>query len=162
EASVVTKKIAAAAAALAVATTTFAQQQARIFDGNAWWAHVKFLADDKLEGRETGSEGLRQAEAYVVDQITKAGLEPAGTNGFYQPVKFVSRQVNEAKSSVALIRDQKIEPLVFGDDTYFNTRVDLSQEEIAAPLVFAGNGLQIPEKNHDDLAGLDLKGKIAV
>jgi Zn-dependent M28 family amino/carboxypeptidase len=158
----VTKKLVTAVAALAIATAALPQHPARIFDGNAWWAHIKFLADDKLEGRETGSEGLRKAEAYVVDQISNAGLQPAGTNGFYQPVKFVSRQIDEQKSSVALIHENKAEALAFGDDTFFNTRVDLSQEEITAPLVFAGYGLQIPEKNHDDLAGLELKGKIVV
>ncbi|MGB7437212.1 MAG: hypothetical protein WBW49_17485, partial [Candidatus Acidiferrum sp.] len=39
------------------------------FDGNTWWSHVKFLADDSLEGRDTGSEGLRKAQAYAVDQF---------------------------------------------------------------------------------------------
>src|SRR5215469_10384590 len=41
------------------------------FDGKSWWEHVKVLADDKMEGRETGSEGLRKAEAYVVEQAKK-------------------------------------------------------------------------------------------
>jgi hypothetical protein len=52
------------------------------FDGKSWWAHVRFLADDSLEGRNTGSEGLRKAQAYAVEQLQKAGLEPAGTDGF--------------------------------------------------------------------------------
>ena len=59
------------------------------FDGKSWWAHVKFLADDSLQGRNTGSEGLRKAQAYAVEQLQKAGLEPAGTDGFYNP--FASR-----------------------------------------------------------------------
>jgi len=164
EALAVTRRSLAAGviAAIALSITALAQQPAKIFDGNAWWAHIKFLADDKLEGRETGSAGLRTAESYVVDHLTKAGLQPAGTNGFYQPVKFVSRQIVEDQSSVALVRDGKTEPLSFSEDTFFNTRVDLAQEEITAPLLFAGYGLKIPEKNHDDLAGLDLKGKVVV
>ena len=83
EALAVTRTSFAAATALALAVAALAQQPAKLFDGNAWWAHIKFLADDKLEGRETGSQGLRAAEAYVVDQLTKAGLQPAGSNGFY-------------------------------------------------------------------------------
>ena len=43
----------------------------------------------------------------------------------------------------------------------FSTRIDLAPE-VDAPLVFVGYGLTIPEKNYDDLAGLDLKGKVAV
>jgi Zn-dependent M28 family amino/carboxypeptidase len=138
------------------------QQSIKLFNGDSWWAHVKFLADDRLEGRETGSEGLRQAEAYVVDQLTKAGAQPAGVNGYYQPVKFVSREIVEKDSSVALTNAGKTELLVLGDDTYFNTHVDLATEEITAPLVFCGYGLKIPENNFDDLAGLDLHDKIVV
>src|SRR5258708_9550424 len=43
----------------------------------------------------------------------------------------------------------------------FSTRVDLAPV-IDAPLVFVGYGLQVPENQHDDFAGLDLKGKVAV
>ena len=135
---------------------------ARHFDGQSWWAHVKFLADDNLEGRETGSDGLRKAESYVVDQFSKAKLQPAGTNGFYQPVKFISRQIVEKDSSASLLVSGKSGPLTLGDDAYFSTRAELSSEEITASLVFVGYGLKIPEKNYDDLSGLDLHGKIVV
>ena len=134
----------------------------RHFDGKTWWEHIKVVADDRMEGRETGSEGLGKAEAYVVEQLTKTGVQPAGTDGFYQPVKFISRQIVEKNCKIALIRNGAVEPLALGEDTYFNTRVDLAEQEISAPLVFAGYGLKIPEKRYDDLAGLDLKGKIAV
>jgi len=132
------------------------------FDGKTWWKHVQVLADDKMEGRDTGSPGLRKAEAYIVDQLTKAGLQPAGSQGFYQPVRFVQREIDESHSSAALVRDGRPEPLSLGEDAFFSARVDLAPEEITAPLVFTGYGLQVPEKGYDDLAGLDLRGKIAV
>jgi Zn-dependent M28 family amino/carboxypeptidase len=132
------------------------------FDGKTWWKHVQVLAADDMEGRETGSAGLRKAEAYIVDQLTRNGLQPAGSNGFYQPVRFVQRDIDESRSSAALLRDGKPEPLSLGEDAYFSTRVDLAPEELMAPLVFAGYALQVPEKGFDDFSGLDLKGKIAV
>jgi Zn-dependent M28 family amino/carboxypeptidase len=132
------------------------------FDGKSWWDHVRVLADDNMEGRETGSPGLRRAQAYVVEQLKKSGIEPAGADGFYQPVKFIQRQVIEKDSFAALVRDGKSEPLTPGDDMLFSTRSDTGEKEIAAPLVFAGYGLQIPEKNFDDLAGQNLSGKIVV
>src|SRR5438128_2489253 len=142
---------------LGLAVNLWARQPvANHFDGKTWWNHVKVLADDKMEGRETGSEGLRKAEEYVVQQLTKAGLEPAGTNGYYQPVKI------EKDSTAALVRNGTEEPLSLGEDAYFSTRVDLTSDEVKAPLVFVGYGLKIPEKNYDDFAGLDLKGKMAV
>jgi Zn-dependent M28 family amino/carboxypeptidase len=131
------------------------------FDGQTWWDYVKVLAADNMEGRETGSKGLQAAEAYVVTQLKKAGLEPAGTNGYYQPVKFQARQIVEKDSKLALIRDGKTEPLTLGEDTFFSTRGDLARQ-VQAPLVFVGWGLTVPEQNYDDLAGLDLKGKVAV
>jgi len=148
----------------ALAAAAQAQQQTPNlhFDGDSWWAHVKVLADDNMEGRETGSEGLRKAAAYAADQLAKAGLQPAGTKGFYQAIKFVQRQIDEKNSSAALVRDGKAEPLTLGEDAYFGTRVEGSKGEVTAPLVFAGNGLKVPEKNYDDLADLDLHGKIVV
>ncbi|HEY6968438.1 MAG TPA: M28 family metallopeptidase [Candidatus Angelobacter sp.] len=139
-----------------------AQQPAEThFDGKTWWDHVKVLADDNMEGRETGSAGLRKAEAYVVEQLKQDGLQPAGVNGYYQPVKFESRQIVEKDSSLALVRDGKAQLLTLGDDAIFSTRIDLAPS-VEAPLVFVGYGLTVPEMNYDDLAGLDLKGRVAV
>jgi Zn-dependent M28 family amino/carboxypeptidase len=146
---------------LLLAVSVLSQVAPTHFDGKTWWDYVKVLAADNMEGRETGSKGLQAAEAYVVEQLKQAGLEPAGTNGYYQPVKFQSRQIVEKDSSLALIRDGKTEPLTLGEDAFFSTRVDLAPE-VQAPLVFVGWGLSIPEQNYDDLAGLDLKGKVAV
>jgi Zn-dependent M28 family amino/carboxypeptidase len=140
----------------------FAQQgNAPSFDGKSWWEHIKVLAADNMEGRDTGSPGLKKAEAYVVGKLKSAGLQPAGVKGYYQPVKFVSRQLVEQESNAALLRDGKAETLTLGEDAFFSTRVDLAPE-VEAPLVFVGYGLSIPENDFDDLAGLNLKGKVAV
>jgi Zn-dependent M28 family amino/carboxypeptidase len=149
---------------LALAAVSAAQQNSSAphFDGNSWWSHVKFLADDSLEGRDTGSEGLRKAQAYAVEQLQKAGLEPAGANGFYQPVRFNQYEVDEAKSSLALVTGGQSKLLSFADDAFINTRSTRASASLSAPLVFIGYGLQIPEKNLDELAGLDLQGKIVV
>ena len=116
-----------------------------LFDGKSWWDHVKVLADDSMEGRETGSLGLRKAEAYVVEQLKRAGLEPAGIDGFYQNIKFVQRQIDENSSYAFLSLNGQANQVTLGDDAYFSTRVEGSDEEINAPMVFAGNGLQVPE-----------------
>jgi Zn-dependent M28 family amino/carboxypeptidase len=154
--------IVAALAFTIAAGAGFAQQGGQgHFDGKTWWGYIKVLADDNMEGRDTGSDGLRRAEAYIVEQLKRNGLEPAGSDGFYQPVKFESREIIEKDSSAALMQNGKSEPLVLGEDVYFGTRVDLAPE-VETPLVFIGYGLKIPEQNYDDLAGLDLKGKVVV
>jgi Zn-dependent M28 family amino/carboxypeptidase len=131
------------------------------FNGTSWWNYVKILAADNMEGRETGSPGLRKAQEYVVEQLKRAGLEPVGTASYYQPVRFESRQIVENESNLALVHNGQIEPLTLGDDAIFSTRVDLAPA-VDAPLVFAGYGLAIPELGHDDLAGLDLRDKVVV
>ncbi|HYL82612.1 MAG TPA: M28 family metallopeptidase [Candidatus Angelobacter sp.] len=150
---------------IVVAVAAVAQQSATTashFDGNSWWAHVKFLADDSLEGRNTGSEGLRKAEAYAVEQLQKASLEPAGVNGFYQPVRFTQFEVDESKSSLALVSKGQSTPLSFADDAFISSHSTRSTVYLGAPLVFIGYGLKIPEKNLDELAGLNLNGKVVV
>jgi Zn-dependent M28 family amino/carboxypeptidase len=149
---------------LSVAIAAIAQQTppASHFDGNSWWAHVKFLADDSLEGRDTGSEGLKKAQAYAVEQLQKAGLEPAGVNGFYQPVRLTQFQVDESKSALGLVAKGKFTPLSFEDDAFISSRSTRSTVYLGAPLVFVGYGLRIPEKNLDELAGLNLVGKVVV
>jgi Zn-dependent M28 family amino/carboxypeptidase len=131
------------------------------FDGKLWWDYVKILAADDMEGRETGSPGLRKAQEYVVEQLKTAGLEPAGYKGYYQPIQLVSRQIVERDSSLAVVHKGQVEPLTLGDDAIFNTRVDLAPS-VEAPLVFAGYGLTIPELGYNDLAGLDLRDKVVV
>src|SRR5580765_3291043 len=146
---------------LCVASFEATQKPAKLmFDGKSWWDHVKVIADDSMEGRETGSLGLRKAEAYAVEQLKRAGLEPAGTDGFYQNIQFVQRQIDEKNSYAFLTKDGQSNPVALGDDAYFSTRVEGSDQEVNAPLVFAGNGLQVPESHLDELAGLDLKGKV--
>ncbi|HYU46289.1 MAG TPA: M28 family metallopeptidase [Terriglobales bacterium] len=149
------------ASTLLVFAITAAAQTVPHFDGQTWWNHIKVLADDKLEGRDTGSRGEREAQKYAVERLKNAGAEPAGSDGFYQPVKFVSRQIVEKDCSLTLIRDGKREPLALGEDAIIGTRI-MPAPEVEAPLVFAGYGLKVPEKNYDDFAGIDVRGKIVV
>ncbi|PYU11148.1 MAG: peptidase M28 [Acidobacteria bacterium] len=70
--------------------------------------------------------------------------------------------MDESKSSLALVSKGKAEPLSFADDAFISSRATRSTVYLEAPLVFVGYGLKIPEKNLDELAGLDLNGKVAV
>lgn len=55
--------------------------------------HVNFLADDTLEGREAGSRGGHAAAKYIVEHLQNIGLEPAGTNGFFQAFRGNERNI---------------------------------------------------------------------
>ncbi|HWB97584.1 MAG TPA: M20/M25/M40 family metallo-hydrolase [Bryobacteraceae bacterium] len=114
-----------------------------------------------MEGRNTGSAGHRKAAAYVAGEFERAGLKAAGTSGYLQPVRFHTRRVEEKGSSLELVRKGSVERITWGEDAFVSARVDPAPA-LEAGLVFVGYGLSVPEMHYDDLAGLNLKGKVAV
>lgn len=148
----------------AAANATTTDDEAR---GRAWWAHVQYLADPAMKGRQTGSEEFEKAAAYVVEKFKSYGLQPAGVDGtFYQPVKFDVQRVLADQSSISLVIEGKTTPLVLGEDAILGTRA-AQPKTINAPLVFIGYGLHLPEAQYDDFNSAEvpwdsLKGKIVV
>ena len=116
-----------------------------------WWGHVKILAADNMEGRDTGSEGYRRAARYVVEQFEKAGLKPAGESGYYQPVPLRAVRLRKEQSSIALIDGERVTPLRIYQDIMVTPRVGMPVA-ITSQMIFAG----------DDVSGVDFTGKIAV
>jgi Peptidase family M28 len=152
-----------ASVALAFACSSAAWAQNPDWDalGKRWWAHVQFLADDSLEGRDTGSRGFEKAADYMAEQFRAAGLQPAGVNGYRQPMDFDVARIDESRSAIELLRDGKVQPMKLGDDAILGVN-PRAAENVEAAVVFAGYGLVVPELHYDDLAGLDVKGKIVV
>jgi len=130
-------------------------------EGSRWWAHVRRLASDEMEGRGTGTPGYRRAARYVEKVLSSAGVAPAGAAGWEQPVRLRSRRLLEDRSRVALVRGGAEEPLAFGDDVIVSVRTDPAPE-LDAPVVFVGYGVSAPGQGHDDFAGIDLRGKLAM
>jgi Peptidase family M28 len=56
--------------------------------------HLSFIASDALEGRGTPSRGLDLAAEYIAAQFRRAGLEPAGDNGYFQTATLTAREQN--------------------------------------------------------------------
>src|SRR5687767_2763827 len=135
--------------------------QEPISEGKRWWRHVEVLASDALQGRNVGTPGLEKAIAYVETEFKSAGLKPAGVGGHRQPVKLESRTLVPEKSKVSRRLDGAELKLTIREDVTLNPRAEWDGP-IEAPMVFVGYGLSIPEAGWDDLAGIDLRGKIAV
>jgi Zn-dependent M28 family amino/carboxypeptidase len=135
--------------------------------GKVWWAHVQKLADPSMNGRLTGSDDYLRAAAYVVDQFKAYGLTPAGVDGgYFQPVHFDVQRVIASKSSMNLVVDGKVTPLVLGEDAILGSR-SAQVGKVDAPLVFLGYGLHLAESQYDDFNSAEvpmsaLKGKIVV
>jgi len=104
-----------------------------------WWAHVVALANDGMEGRDTGSAGYLRAERYVVDRFQKAGLKPAGENGYLQPVPMHVVRLRTDQSSIELVRNDGVHKLEWLRQISTGARVGLP-ESLEGDLVFLGDG----------------------
>ncbi len=98
------------------------EQQANTALTTAIKNHVQYLADDKLEGRRTGTKGESLAMQYVIDQYTKAGIEPKGSDGYIQPFEInEGKQITTSNQLVingkALILNTHYFPLAFSANT---------------------------------------------
>ncbi len=123
-------------------------------------AHMKFLASDLMEGRETGSRGYDIAAQYVATQFELMGLQPAGTDGYMQPVKFMKTTLVEGSSKAGIESAGGYTPLEFGVDFMTRGSYGAPQNGVTAPVVFVGFGISAPSLDHDDYENIDVKGKI--
>ncbi len=126
-------------------------------------AHMAFLADDLLEGREAGTRGYDIAANYVASQYAQLGVKPGGGNGSYlQRVPLLAfKNASEGAFSVTGADGQAV-ALKFGEDYLPSAQAQATEVAVSAPLVFVGYGVVAPGMNRDDYAGLDVKGKIVV
>jgi Zn-dependent M28 family amino/carboxypeptidase len=128
-----------------------------------WWSDIAAIAADNTEGRLTGSLGYLRAASYVLSRFKDEGLQPAGIEGYLQPVAFEQQIVDQSASTAELIAaDGTATDLHVGEDTAIAAGGGPRPTRVEAPLVFIGYGLHLPGQGHDDFAGMDLKGKIAV
>jgi hypothetical protein len=125
-------------------------------------AHVRVLADDRMEGRATATRGYDMAAEYVAGQMRSLGLWPGGPAGYLQPVPFLRGQIDQAASAFELRRGAETVPLEVGRDVLFNPDYLRTKWTTEAPLVFVGYGVSAPELGYDDFTGLDVRGKVLV
>ncbi|MGE0160204.1 MAG: M28 family peptidase [Gemmatimonadales bacterium] len=120
-------------------------------------AHVRYLADDALEGRAVGSQGERCAADYLVSQFAALGLEPAGPEGsWFQP--FTIRKGAELGPGNRLTIGGR--SYVSGRDWTplgFSASATLERE-----LVYGGHLLSNPGDPSDEFARLDISDKIVI
>jgi len=87
------------------------------FSTAALRANMRFLADDLLEGRGTGTRGQEIAAHYVAAQFEAFGLEPAGaTRGsYFQPVPFREVSTDPQGCEASITRNGKTTRLKWGE-----------------------------------------------
>jgi len=124
-------------------------------------AHVTYLADDRLEGRDTGSRGYQLGADYVAAQFGKIGLKPgAPGGGWFQQVPY--RRAVSGPATISLTMGGATKALQLGRDAAIRPSLTERLRAITAPLVFVGYGLDEPLLGFTDYHGLDVRGKIVV
>jgi len=146
---------AATAAAVAHADPQFSAERIK--------AHVTFLADDLLEGREAGTRGHEIAAHYIATQFELLGVKPGGQNGtYFQNVDLLEAAQTGAKPRFILTAPRGAQTFDHGRAVMINGPAAGGTVRLDAPLVFAGYGMKDNTLGYDDYAGLDVRGKIAV
>ncbi|HJX26040.1 MAG TPA: M28 family peptidase [Chthoniobacterales bacterium] len=125
---------------------------------------VEWLADEKRDGRMTGSAGAQATASWLVDYFRNAGLKSFGTN-FELPFEFNAGEhvipektrceitIDGASNEKAAL-DRDFRPLAFSEDG-----------TVEGDVVFAGYGLAVPDGNgarYNSYDGLDVKNKIVL
>jgi Zn-dependent M28 family amino/carboxypeptidase len=127
-------------------------------------AHIKFLADDLLEGRGTGARGGELAAKYIAAQLEAVGAKGAGENGsFFQPVSLVGVKADPG-TMLTISGASGSESFKFADDFVAFTGAQTESVDVDADLVFVGYGINAPEQKWNDYKGADTdyRGKILV
>lgn len=116
------------------------------------------LSSPQFEGRGTGQPGADKAAQYLAERFAKLGMKPLGDNGTYlQAIKFKSTQVMSETS--VTVGDAALK---HGQDFVILPPYSSDTVDATGGIVFVGFGVVSPELKRDDLAGLDLKGKVVV
>ncbi|RVU07577.1 M28 family peptidase [Novosphingobium umbonatum] len=132
--------------------------------GEQIWSFVREIASDAYEGRALGTPGYDRAAALVAARFKELGLKPAGTQGYFQPIDFVSQKVVNAQSAITLVGPDGQRSLKLPEEAFMNGRHDYLPALDNVPLVFVGYGLSMPDlgAGHDDFGGVDVRGKVVV
>jgi hypothetical protein len=136
------------------AQDTLAKRYASMIDAALISKHVRVLASDSLEGRETAKPGMEKAARYVAGEFRNMGLPPLANGTYYQEVPFIKilpgwmtidgrRRYNDIQE-------------------FYSTQAVGSVSINAAEIVFAGFGITDSASGWNDLKGVDASGKVVM
>ncbi|MEJ2535280.1 MAG: M28 family metallopeptidase [Gammaproteobacteria bacterium] len=126
-------------------------------------AHVEFLADDRLRGRQPGTPGYDIAANYVASVYRQLGLRPAGDDGtFFQAVPLRRAWLEPGSARLAVVRDGKETDFTYLDEFYRGPSLAHEESEVRAGMAFAGYGIDAPALGYNDFDGLDVEGRVVV
>ncbi len=123
-------------------------------------SHLQFLAADSLQGRATLSPSIWKAARYIAQQFREFGLEPYLDSSYFYRYELRRRFLAEVPL-MEIEREDTLLQLPAGRSWrpyYFTAAAHVAH----APVVFAGYGVDLPEKQYDAYAGVEVQNAVVV
>ncbi len=123
---------------------------------------LAYFSSDELEGRNTFTEGLGLAAAYLADQLKSWGVRPGGENGsYFQRVRVLGVKSSN-KSTITVEAHGEKRTFKNGEGINFPINVGVKRTFSSDQIEFMGYGLDAPQARHMDFEGKDVKGKVVI
>ena len=128
--------------------------------GSAVRAHVQFLADDLLEGRQPGTRGYEIAARYVASELEGLGLRPGGEGGtYFQSVPLLESTLREGELSLTTKTATSPVSLVAREDYLMSGDALRLEAEVEAPVALRGLWRHGPRASPRRLRGSGREGQ---
>jgi len=122
-------------------------------------AHIRYLSSDQLEGRAVGTPGIELAARYQEDYFRTMGLAPAFGTSYRQTFPLKGSRPDTQASLAVSGPNVDLAPALW-DEFVIRTEREDAPAEVSGELVYGGYLIQAPERNWDDIKGVDLTGKV--
>src|SRR3954471_13679075 len=123
------------------------------------------FAADSMRGRETGTADADRAARFLAKRVERMGLEPAGDSMYVQRVP-LQRESFARSSQIVVTEAGQTTELHIGADVVpvvnLGAGVPPARSRAEGQVVFVGYGVRVKGSRRDDLADLDLEGKVVV
>lgn len=144
-------------------TTSQASAESPQVNENNIKAHIDFLADDTLLGRDTGSDGYQIAANYVKSYFKQLGLTPMGEHqGFEQQVTFRKAFLKDNSAQLSITNNEGQVDLKFKEAFIMSGDSISTSATVTAETVFVGYGIVSADFGYNDYKDIDVEGKIVV
>lgn len=123
-------------------------------------AHLRFLSNDLLEGRGLGSRGIDLAALYQETQFRAFGLKPFFGDSYSQVFDLEGSQMDRSATLEVFGGPEASQTYKFPETLVVRSFREDCPEGVEGELVYCGYLIQAPERQWDDIKGVDLRGKV--
>ncbi|MEK6409846.1 MAG: M28 family peptidase [Acidobacteriota bacterium] len=123
---------------------------------------LTYLASDELEGRNTYTEGLGLAAAYIAEHLRSWRVKPGGPNRSYFQRVAVLGIKSDNRSTITVEAGGQTRTFKNKEGMTFPSNVGGKRTFTSDQIEFVGYGLNAPLANHNDFTGKNVKGKTVV